>query len=58
MPGILQQQSPETTLQLDVKELHPTFGAEIDNVKLAELSDDDFKSVLELMAKACIQLQI
>ncbi len=56
MPGILQQQSPETTLQLDIKELHPTFGAEIDNVKLADLSDDDFKRVLELMAKAWLQV--
>jgi len=57
MPGVLQQQPAETALQFHVKELHPTFGAEIDNVKLAELSEDGFKSVLKLMAKAYAQPQ-
>ncbi|KAK3110504.1 hypothetical protein LTR53_015147, partial [Teratosphaeriaceae sp. CCFEE 6253] len=41
MPGVLQEQS--SPAPFNIKELHPTFGAEIDNVQLADLSEEDFK---------------
>ena len=45
MPGVLQEARPASPAQFNVKELHSTFGAEIDNVKLADLSEGDFKPV-------------
>ena len=52
MPGVLQEERPASPAQFNLKEIHPTFGAEIDNVKLADLSEEEFKHVLDLMAKA------
>ncbi|KAK5719026.1 hypothetical protein LTR17_015451 [Elasticomyces elasticus] len=51
MPGILSRESPS---QIEAKELHPTFGAEISDVQLAELSDDGFQNILDLMGKASL----
>lgn len=34
-----------------VKELHPTFGAEIEGVKFPNPSDEQFEEILAAMAK-------
>ncbi len=49
MPGLISDSLPST--QLNVKPLHPTFGAEVEGVDLQHLSDDDFQEILALMAK-------
>jgi hypothetical protein len=49
MPGVIQNSSQDSLIKL--KELHPTFGAEIEDLNLATISDTDFKTVLELMSK-------
>ncbi|KAK3670957.1 hypothetical protein LTR78_009235 [Recurvomyces mirabilis] len=50
MPGILQTSSSNTT-RWQVKELHQTFGAEIEDLNLATISDEDFTTILDLMSK-------
>lgn len=48
MPGVIQE-SPFKTIQ--VKELHPTFGAEVSGVNFQDLSEEQFKEILAAMAK-------
>jgi alpha-ketoglutarate-dependent 2,4-dichlorophenoxyacetate dioxygenase len=48
MPGLIQTSSFQ---KLDVKPLHPTFGAEIENVNLSNVSDETFQEILAAMAK-------
>ncbi|KAI1099230.1 taurine catabolism dioxygenase [Jackrogersella minutella] len=48
MPGLIQE-SPFQTIT--VKELHPTFGAEVGGVNFQNLSDEQFREILAAMAK-------
>ncbi|KAL1883954.1 hypothetical protein Daus18300_000062 [Diaporthe australafricana] len=48
MPGIIQEPSPEG---LTVKELHPTFGAEIEGVDFENLSEAQFNEIKSALAK-------
>lgn len=52
MPGIFSESKPES--QLNVKPLHPTFGAEVEGVNFETLTDDDFEKIRALMAKVTI----
>ena len=49
MPGILIQDAPFKTLR--VKELHPTFGAEIEGVDFDNVSDETLGEIISAMAK-------
>lgn len=53
MPGIVSESKPES--HLNVKPLHPTFGAEVEGVNFETLTDDDFEQIRALMAKVIIQ---
>jgi alpha-ketoglutarate-dependent taurine dioxygenase len=48
MPGLIQTPSFQ---KLDIKPLHPTFGAEIENVNLTNVSDETFQEILAAMAQ-------
>ena len=48
MPGIIQETSPEG---LTVKELHPTFGAEIEGVDFENLSEAQFSEIKSALTK-------
>jgi hypothetical protein len=48
MPGTIQEPSPDG---LTVKELHPTFGAEIEGVDFENLSDAQFAEIKAALAK-------
>lgn len=48
MPGIIQEPSPEG---LTVKELHPTFGAEIEGVNFENLSEAQFAEIKAALSK-------
>lgn len=49
MPGIIQKEpSPGG---LTIKELHPTFGAEIEGVDFENLSEAQFAEIKSAMAK-------
>ncbi|KAI1380214.1 taurine catabolism dioxygenase [Hypoxylon crocopeplum] len=48
MPGLIQE-SPFKTIT--VKELHPTFGAEVSGVNFNDLSEEQFSEILAAMAK-------
>ncbi|KAF2465679.1 alpha-ketoglutarate-dependent 2,4-dichlorophenoxyacetate dioxygenase [Lindgomyces ingoldianus] len=48
MPGLVQESTFKT---ITVKELHPTFGAEIEGVNFPNPSEEQFKEVLAAMAK-------
>lgn len=48
MPGLIQE-SPFKTIA--VKELHPTFGAEVSGVNFQDLSDEQFREIVSAMAK-------
>ena len=50
MPGIIQPPSQDPA-KWQIKELHSTFGAEIEDLNLATINDEDFSTVLELMSK-------
>ncbi len=45
MPGLIH------TPSLDIKPLHPTFGAEIEGLNLTNVSDATFQEILVAMAK-------
>jgi alpha-ketoglutarate-dependent 2,4-dichlorophenoxyacetate dioxygenase len=49
MPGLIQEGGPFKTIR--VKELHPTFGAEIEGVDFPNPSEEQFKELLAAMAK-------
>lgn len=48
MPGLIQEPSGQN---LNIKELHPTFGAEITGLNLKECTQDQFQELLAAMAK-------
>jgi alpha-ketoglutarate-dependent 2,4-dichlorophenoxyacetate dioxygenase len=48
MPGLIQT---STFQKLNIKPLHPTFGAEIEDVNLSNVSDETFQEILAAMAK-------
>ncbi|KAI0026018.1 alpha-ketoglutarate-dependent 2,4-dichlorophenoxyacetate dioxygenase [Xylariomycetidae sp. FL0641] len=48
MPGLIQE-SPFKTIQ--IKELHPTFAAEVTGVNFQDVSDEQFAEILAAMAK-------
>ncbi|KAL7622144.1 hypothetical protein AAE478_007646 [Parahypoxylon ruwenzoriense] len=48
MPGLIQE-SPFKTIT--VKELHPTFAAEVSGVNFQDLSEEQFQEILAAMAK-------
>ena len=48
MPGLITEHSSQS---LEIKELHPTFGAEITGLNLKECTDDQFQELLAAMAK-------
>ena len=47
MPAVIEQARE----QLHVKELHPTFGAEIEGVDFNNVSDEVFAQILAAMSK-------
>lgn len=48
MPGIIQEPSPEG---LTIKELHPTFGAEIEGVDFENLTEAQFGEIKAALSK-------
>lgn len=50
MPGLVQE-SPFKTIT--VKELHPTFGAEIEGAKFDDTTDEQFEEIKAALAKVC-----
>ena len=48
MPGLIQETPFKT---ITIKELHPTFGAEVQGVNFAQLSDEQFQEVQAALAK-------
>lgn len=53
MPGIVNEDEFKT---ITVKELHPTFAAEVSGVDFQNLSDNQFQEVMAAMAKVRTQL--
>jgi hypothetical protein len=54
MPGLVEKAAAADTFKtINVKELHPTFGAEIEGVDFPHPSDEQFEEILKAMAKAC-----
>ena len=51
MPGVLIQDTPFATIS--VKELHPSYGAEIIGADFHKLSDEQLKEIKAAMAKVC-----
>lgn len=51
MPGLLTQSTPFRTIT--IKELHPSFGAEIQDVDFQNMSDEQFQEIKAAMAKVC-----
>ncbi|KAL1879104.1 hypothetical protein VTK73DRAFT_7328 [Phialemonium thermophilum] len=49
MPGLVTQDTPFKTIK--VKELHPTFGAEIEGVDFDNVSDETLQEIIAAMAK-------
>lgn len=49
MPGLLIRDTPFKTIK--VKELHPTFGAEVEGVDFNNLSEETLQEILSAMAK-------
>ncbi|KAK3321481.1 alpha-ketoglutarate-dependent 2,4-dichlorophenoxyacetate dioxygenase [Cercophora scortea] len=49
MPGVLTQTTPFKTIT--VKELHPTFGAEVSGVDFENSTDEQFDEIVAAMAK-------
>ena len=52
MPGLVQED--QMSEQLDIRPLHPTFGAEINGLNLTNISDGAFEQIMAAMAKARI----
>jgi alpha-ketoglutarate-dependent 2,4-dichlorophenoxyacetate dioxygenase len=48
MPSLIQETPFKT---ITIKELHPTFGAEVQGVNFAQLSDEQFQEVQAALAK-------
>ena len=48
MPGLVKEDDFKT---LTVKELHPTFAAEVSGVNFQNLSEEQFQEILAAMAK-------
>ncbi len=48
MPGLIQETPFKT---LTVRELHPTFGAEVEGVDFENLTDEGLQEILAAMAK-------
>ncbi|KAF2875210.1 alpha-ketoglutarate-dependent 2,4-dichlorophenoxyacetate dioxygenase [Massariosphaeria phaeospora] len=52
MPGLVQENGASTAFKtITVKELHPTFGAEVQGVDFPNPSEEQFNEVLAAMAK-------
>ena len=49
MPGILLKDTPFETIT--IKELHPSYGAEIIGADFHNMSDEQFKEIKAAMAK-------
>lgn len=49
MPGVLLQDAPFKTIS--VKELHPTFGAEVIGANFHDMSDEQLQEIKAAMAK-------
>ena len=49
MSGLVQQ---PIFRHLEIKELHPTFGAEITGSNFQQMQDEEFQEILAAMAKA------
>lgn len=50
MPGIIETTSFET---IEVKELHPTFAAEVAGVDFQDVPEKQFTEIIAAMAKVC-----
>lgn len=48
MPGLIQENQFKT---ITVKELHPTFAAEVSGVNFHNLSEEQFSEIIDAMAK-------
>lgn len=55
MPGAIQDEAAPQPTVLNVKELHPTFGAEITDFLLEDCNDVDFQQILALIAKVRVE---
>lgn len=55
MPGLIQEE--QNAQKFNIKQLHPTFGAEITDVNLTNVSDETFQQILAAMAKVNLQAQ-
>lgn len=51
MPGILKDEEEQPFETIRVKQLHPTFAAEISGVDFENLSEEQFSDILAAMAK-------
>ncbi|KAI1116560.1 alpha-ketoglutarate-dependent 2,4-dichlorophenoxyacetate dioxygenase [Nemania sp. NC0429] len=51
MPGLLKDEEEQPFETIKVKQLHPTFAAEISGVDFENLSDEQFSEILAAMAK-------
>jgi len=49
MPGVLLQDTPFKTIT--VKELHPSYGAEISGADFTNMSEEQFQEIRAAMAK-------
>lgn len=49
MPGVLLQDTPFQTIS--IKELHPSYGAEVIGADFKNMSDEQFKEIKAAMAK-------
>lgn len=48
MPGLIQEDQFKT---ISVKELHPTFAAEVSGVNFQDMSEEQFSEIIDAMAK-------
>lgn len=51
MPGLLNDEEEQPFETIKVKQLHPTFAAEISGVNFENLSEEQFSDILAAMAK-------
>jgi alpha-ketoglutarate-dependent 2,4-dichlorophenoxyacetate dioxygenase len=51
MPGLVTQTMPFRTIS--IKELHPSFGAEVLEADFQNMSEEQFREIKAAMAKVC-----
>jgi alpha-ketoglutarate-dependent 2,4-dichlorophenoxyacetate dioxygenase len=51
MPGLVTQNAPFQTIS--IRELHPSFGAEVLDADFQNMSEEQFQEIKAAMAKVC-----